>query len=268
MKKLFNISYIALFAVLALFSACTESEDYTPAAQPPVENNGYRFNVDVNKEKVLNLSDTIFVIEVLRDSIANEETLELSVKADSIFDIPTSVTFAAGEAKAELVIGCSELKPFVKYAIEEIKLVDDNLINPYEQIIPIISLKVYKEDYVPYANGVYTLSALWGGGSFEQVLEYSPILETYRFKNLWSVGDVTFKITNQETMEFEMTEEVYNTGIDYQPGAPIVAYPIPEDNAFDAATNTFYFRWQFYVPALGGGFSPMYEAYTITEYYE
>ena len=269
MKKLFNISYIALFAVLALFSACTES-DYTPAPQPPVENNTYRFNVDINKSMVLNLSDTIFVIEVERDSIADEETLELSVKADPIFEIPTSVTFAAGEATAELVIGCSKLEPFVSYAIEEIKLADSNLVNPYEQTIPVISLNVYKEDYVVVAKGIYMFPAnVFGPGVGRYAyLDYSEFLDNYRLDGWGTVSPISFKITNPETMEFKMTAEVFATGYTYQPGAPMVAYVSEEGNRYDEETKTFYFEFEWYVPALSGGFGVGTETFTIIEYYE
>ena len=271
MKKLFNISYIALFAVLALFSACTESEEYTPGPQPPVANNGYRFNVDINSDKVLNLSDTIFVIEVERDSIAFEETLELSVKADPIFEIPTSVTFAAGEATAQLVIGCSKLEPFVSYAIDEIKLVDESLVNPYLQTLPVLSLNVYKEDYVVIAKGIYMFPAnVFGPGVGRYAyLEYSEFLDAYRLDG-WGTGSpITFKVTDPETMAFKMTKEVYATGYDYKPGAPMVAYVLEEeDYYYDAETSTFHFKFEWYVPALGGGFGVGDESFTITEYYE
>ena len=273
MKKLFNISYIALFAVLALFSACTESEEYTPGPQPSVENNGYRFNVDINSDMVLNLSDTIFVIEVERDSIANEETLELSVKADSIFEIPTSVTFAAGAAKAQLVIGCSKLEPFVSYAIDEIKLVDESLVNPYLQTLPVLSLNVYKEDYVVKAKGIYTLpAAVFGPGARALAyLEYSEFLDTYRLDG-WSSGcPFTFQVTDPETMAFEMTDEYYLTG--YTASGYSIYARVAEDennkNYFDADSNTFYFLFQWCVPSISYNFNePSYEPYQITEYYE
>lgn len=268
MKKLFNIGYIALFAVLALFSACTESEEYTPA-QSSAETSAYRFAASSASNVVLALTDSVYQVVVERDDVENELTLPLNVKGDlEILSLPTSVTFAAGEKQALLEIAVSPNMELFKNYYLEISI-DESYVNPYNvddfSVLPITFLK---EDYVPFANGVYTLSALWGGESFDQELEYSPILDVYRLSNVWGPSKVTFRITDPETMAFEMTESVFNTGVLYAPGAPIVAYPVEDANLYDAETNTFYFAFQFYVPALNGGFGQMYEAYTITEYYE
>lgn len=185
MKKIFNISYIALFAVLALFTACTEEDDYTPAPQAKVEENGYRFKVDIEKPIILDLTATEFSIIVERDSIGFEETLELYADADSELNIPTSVTFAADASQAELKIGVSEsLQPFVKSQIRELRLADTDKINPYKVDIPYISLYVYKEDYVPYGKAIYT----WGffGIRYYQEVEYSEYLDAFRLPAPWS----------------------------------------------------------------------------------
>ena len=271
MKKLLNLKYIALFAVLALFSACTEGEEYTPA-QPSAETNAYRFAASSASNVVLALTDSVYQVVVERDDVTGEVTLPLNAKGDvKFFSVPASVTFAEGESKVALNIAIAPNMPAFENCYLEISI-DESYVNPYAtdnfSVLPITFLK---EDYAPFANGVYTYCGLWGGGLSEQELEYSPILDVYRLQDVWGPSKVTFKITDPKTMAFEMTESVFNTGVLYAAGAPIVAYPVATEdcyNQYDADTNTFYFAFQFYVPAAGGGWAPMYEAYTITEYYE
>ena len=157
MKKLFNIGYIALFAVLALFSACTESEEYTPA-QPSAETSAYRFAASSASNVVLALTDSVYQVVVERDDVENELTLPLNVKGDvEILSLPTSVTFAAGEKQALLEIAVSPNMELFKNYYLEISI-DESYVNPYNvddfSVLPITFLK---EDYVPCAKGVYTL---------------------------------------------------------------------------------------------------------------
>ena len=80
-------------------------------------------------------------------------------------------------------------------------------------------------------------------------LEYSPMLDLYRFKDCWVKGDVTFRVTNPETMEFEMTASSFGTGYLYNGQVEVVATVLGENNKFNPETNTLYFAYQMDVPA-------------------
>lgn len=263
MKKLLKLNYIALFAVLALFSACTEESEYTPA-QPSAETNAYRFSASSESNVVLALTDSVYQVVLERDDVTEEVTLPLSVKGDlNIFSAPSSVTFAAGESQALVNIEIApEMDAFKNFYLE--LSIDESYVNPYTadnfSVLPITFLK---EDYAPFALGVY--SSWFFGQSWEAVLEYSPMLDLYRFKDCWFKGDVTFTC-NRETMEFEMSAAQFETGYVHPSYGMVVAKVLGSNNGFDPETNTFYFAYQFIVSA--GSFGADYDTFEIKEVYE
>lgn len=264
MKKLLKLNYMALFAVLALFSACTEEDDYTPAQPSAVEETEFFFNREQATSAVLSLSASEYVVVLER--VNNEETvtLNLNVNAvDSVFTVPESVTFEAGAKTAEIIIGINEnMEAFKEYAVE-ISLPEE-VINPYKMDnYSIFTLKLLKEDYAPFALGVY--SSWFFEQSWEAVLEYSPMLDLYRFKDCWVKGDVTFTC-NRETMEFEMAAPQFESGYMHPSYGMVTAKVLADNNGFDAETNTFYFAYQWVVSA--GSFGAGHDTFTITEVYE
>jgi hypothetical protein len=263
MKKLFNISYIALFAVLALFSACTESEGYTPA-QPCAETNAYRFDSESSSNVILALEDSIYKVVLQRDSIDDDVTLPLNIKGDvDVLSAPNSVTFAAGEKEAVLEIAIApQMQPFKNYYLEI--SIDEEYVNPYTadnfSVLPITFLK---EDYVVVAKGIYTRPALIGGAKVGAYLEYSPLLDTYRIDG-WGTGNsITFKLTDPETMEFEMTEDAFVTGYSSS-GYSIYAIVLGNYNTYDAETQTFNFAFQWGIPSADYYWEPAFETFQIT----
>ncbi len=179
MKKLFKNSYIAL-AVLALgFSACTDECGYTPAKPSAVETNDYYFDATQPASDLLGLTDTEYTVTVERVNAAEEETISIYAVADEeIFTVPANVTFAAGEKTANIVIGLSEkMEPFKNYKLE--LSLPMEIINPYKtdnNSVCVVTLM--KEDYKPYAKGIYTWNFL--GISYYQEIEYSELLNKYR----------------------------------------------------------------------------------------
>ena len=264
MKKLLKLNYIALFAVLALFSACTEEVDYTPAQPSAVEETEYFFNRTQATSAVLSLTASEYVVVLERVNSEEAVTLNLDVNADeNVFTVPETVTFEAGANTAEIVIAINEnMDAFKEYAVE-IGLPEE-YINPYKMDnYSIFTVKLLKEDYAPFAYGVYTA---WLFGGWEAVLEYSPMLDLYRFKDCWVKGDVTFRVTDPETMAFEMTDESYSTGYNHPSYGMITAVVLGKYNAFDAETNTFYFAYDMQVSA--GSFGQDFDTFQILEYAE
>ena len=114
--------------VLALgLSSCTEECDYTPAQPSAVETNDYYFDAAQPASEVIGLSDTEYTVTVERVNAADEQTIAIYAVADEeIFTIPSTITFAAGETTADIVIGLNEnMEPFKNYKFE-ISLPEDS----------------------------------------------------------------------------------------------------------------------------------------------
>ena len=184
MKKLFK-NYIALFSVLALFSACTEEVDYSPVQPSAVAETEYYFNRAQSTSAVLALTDSLYAITIERENTENEVTINIDVNAvDSVFTLPDTVTFKAGEKTAEIVVAINEkMELFKNYQVEV--TIPEEYINPYkEDNYSIFTMNFIKEDYVPYGKGTYTWNFL--GIQYEQEIEYSEILGAYRLPSPWS----------------------------------------------------------------------------------
>lgn len=262
MKKLLNLKYIALFAVLALFSACTESEDdYTPAKPSAVEETEYYFNRTQPTSATLALSESEYVVVLERVNSEEAVTLNLNVNAvDSVFTVPQTVTFEAGANTAEILILINEkMAVFEEYAIE-ISLPEE-YINPYKMDnYSVFALKLIKDDYAPFAKATYN----WGFTpilvglelSFEQEILYSEYLDTYRMVSPWSTpaatyvawgcgaeqGDnVEFQI-NDETGEITLAKQVMKSGL-IHPNYGSVFANFVSGNLDEDGNINFEYKW-------------------------
>lgn len=278
MKKLFNNLFIAL-AVLALgFSSCTDECDYTPAKPSAVETNDYYFDAAQPASEILALTDSAYVVTVERVDATAEQTIEINAVADEdIFTIPETVTFAAGETKAEIVIALSDkMEPFKNYKFE--LSLPEEIVNPYKDdnnSLCIVSLM--KEDYAPYAKAEYVWGFI-GGLSHEQEIEYSAMLNQYRMKAPWAdpvaadlyvnyVGygaedgeDVCFTI-NEETGAIVVSPASIKTGVVHPSYGSVTAnfeVGVVRDGAL-----LFQYKWT----VAAGSFGSMVDQVNIIELY-
>jgi hypothetical protein len=113
MKNFFNYS-VALAALLMLtMNACTEDCEYSPA---PIPNNNdivVSFSSDAdNNMEVAPTDAKEMTIEVSRENTDSEVSVPLKVMRndENIFQIPGSVTFAAGKKTATVKITFPEIK--------------------------------------------------------------------------------------------------------------------------------------------------------------
>jgi hypothetical protein len=102
--KLFKTSILALLALAATtFTACSDDDEYVAAdaTAAPYFASTLPAKVDVPNDQ------TSFVVTVSRSIEAGEATYELiSEDADTVFTVPSQVTFAAGSKSADIVINC------------------------------------------------------------------------------------------------------------------------------------------------------------------
>lgn len=148
MKK---ITYIALSMALALgFSACTDDIDYTPGK--PVADDCIRASfVNDGSETVVTATDEKKVtITVTRENTTSEVTVPLKVlpQTDDCFEVPASVTFAAGASTATFDITFSEVE-------------EEEELYTYSVALDESAVDSYSENYITSITGTVLPEANW-----------------------------------------------------------------------------------------------------------
>ncbi len=196
--KWFNKSYIVALAAVLSFSACDYEDDYTPAAAAGADTVYFESPV---QEVVFNAASKDIPVVLKRADATAEKTYEIKAVCDSAsyFEVPASVTFAAGEAEKTITVKATESLPMNVEVMLELRLDGNASVNAYAQKMPVASLIVLKEDYEVVSHGVYTNQ--WTGEGCNCVLQYSPTLDTYRFVNPFGTG-VNVLFTYDATTHF------------------------------------------------------------------
>lgn len=196
--KWFNKSYIVALAAVLSFSACDYEDDYTPGAAAGADTVYFESPV---QEVVFNAASKDIPVVLKRADATAEKTYEIKAVCDSAsyFEVPASVTFAAGEAEKTITVKATESLPMNVEVMLELRLDGNASVNAYAQKMPIASLIVLKEDYEVVSHGVYTNQ--WTGEGCNCVLQYSPTLDTYRFVNPFGTG-VNVLFTYDATTHF------------------------------------------------------------------
>lgn len=135
---------MSLLAVLA-FGSCDEFEDkdsVSPVVPGTVE--AVRFSSRLNENKyVLTTEETSFEVVVVRSNKEKATTVDVTVvNASNYFDIPSSVSFAAGEDTVVIEIGIKEDAPVYKNLPIVLELEASDL-NPYSQDLTYFSTVVF-----------------------------------------------------------------------------------------------------------------------------
>ena len=135
--------------------------------------------------------ETNVKIVVSRVNSGAQVTVPLKVVDKAkVFTAPESVTFLAGESDAEITVGFSKLELFEVYTLE--LSVGIEFTNPYlinNEGTTNFVLHLQQSDWKDYAVGTYRMtSPPFAITSKEQKLQYSEILDSYRFPSLWAAG--------------------------------------------------------------------------------
>lgn len=261
------LKYICLSLVALVVVSCHDRE----YVEPEYSSTKVYFSEDNESSKVIGLNeDTVYVTLVRSGNTAN--ALQVPVKlggTQGVFSGASTVTFKENEAEAEYAIAISDkLEPFTNYKVQVI--VDEAYTDPYTyedgDLMPIIDLSIMREDYVPFAKGVYFWNLL--GASWEDVMEYSPMLDQYRFSE-WIAGyPMTFKWDrNTETnpdQVFVMNDK-YTTGFVHPTYGMVSAETTDGESVFgfmpgawDDGSDVFYFGFKWTVSAGSFGINPDY----------
>jgi hypothetical protein len=264
--KIFYFILAALFIV----SAC--SKDEVNGDKSPAQNANSTNVFFLNKNpKSLILAKTAqdFTIPVSRTNTTSEQTVNIFIENPydkSLFEVPTSVHFAAGDDTVYFTVKVVNLELMKSYHIAF--TIDFDQTQPYtsQNVYSRYELNLIQEDFAPYAQGTYT--SLFFEDSWSQVLEYSPSTQVYRFTEPWGFAgyNVTFTWAGSSTTAVNMigtvsgSYVVIKTGYVHSKYGMVSAYY--KGSTYDAASKTFTFPITWRVSA--GSFGTYADSYQIT----
>lgn len=272
MKLLNKFRFGILLTSMSVLLMATACEDEI-TRDPSPESNAMSANVyfaSTNKASiVIGVEATNFDITIAREKTTAAQTVKLKTESSfgDMFTVPESVTFAAGEAQKVITITCGEMELMTSYhfSIE----IDGNETKPYvaQTVYPRMEVNVLKEDFEPYANGLYWNLFFAPGDdyiSWPLTLEYSAISTTYRLKDTWGYAGygITFKWDGGSSVTMGGTVsgsyKVNKTGYVHSKYGMVSAYF--GACTYNSATKEFTFPIDWRVAA--GSFGP------YTDYYE
>ncbi|MCR5394595.1 MAG: hypothetical protein K6E86_04305 [Bacteroidales bacterium] len=194
-------STLVCLSMASLFVGCyDEYDDYEVGDAASQYNVTFATASDIVAAK----SDNGCTVTLQRPSseAASALTVELDVLISEIaFDIPKTVTFAAGDTLADLVITFpADMELNVPYSIE--LEIDDDYTNPYlaQESISKLYTTISKEDFDTYA-AVTFVDGFWYGEEeceWNATVEYSPALDIYRVKDAYYTSNPLYFAWDKE----------------------------------------------------------------------
>lgn len=275
--KIFNKTYLlGLLAAAVSLTACDYEDDYVPGRAENTNSTVVFFPETVETSIVLGTDDTAFTVTIAREDATEAAEIPLQVGTNSprYFTIPHSVKFEAGETETEIEISIS--KDFPMFETHNLALtLPENcrvLYGEYSRSYQIL-LNVIKEDYVPYAKGMFYTDFLSGmfdtDLEYEMILEYSSLLDTYRLVDPWYVTPTYCKAGYNLTFKWDKdnTNAVTFDKAKYEMGFLHPNYGMVTANSMQAVyrpdNQQFLFLFEFTVGA--GSFGTGIEEFTIME---
>lgn len=259
-----KINKIFMLATMALVSmgiaSCSSDDDYAPG-KPAGSNDVYFTN---EASQAIELSATSFTITLGRADAGSAISVPLVQRqVASVFTVPATAEFAAGQTETEVTIQVSsEAEPFTDYQLR--LAIPEEYTSPYKagdpKMVPELNIFVHKEDYVLYATGTFNENVLFGN-SWEQTIEYSATLDVFRMPGVFASGANWYFLWNEKSgddCEFSWCNasgkavSKFDTGYVHSSYGMIAANDISDDKTFvgyDADDNAFYFPLEFTVSA-------------------
>lgn len=210
---------------------------------------------DIDIANSISLSE--FSFEIMRkDGTAAEEVNITLSDSSGFFTLASTVNFSAGETEQSVIISYAGNELFTTYTMD---IEIDTEINPYlVDTFNQSSLRInfIQSDYQVYATGNYTSS--WYGATYAQDLEYSKILNLYRFPDVMAAGyGLEFKWDGADSTI--MAEAIAATGNIHPDYGMVSAKEI--SSTYDEASKTFTFEREWLVSV--GSFGVDFDIYVM-----
>lgn len=266
MKKYisFLCAVIGLFS-LVLVSCSDDLPEREPSYKPASEvvqvyfpaSNTTQFEV----EPVVNKVSVILAREVTTSAL----DVHLSVlDTAGVFTTPSVVSFAAGEAETTFDVSFEGLEFFKNYLL--VVSFDEKLTNPYVEIegTQEFLLRVMQSDWEDVATGEYYSD--WFEKSWEQNLQYSELLDRYRFPNVWFDGFHFEFDWDGESAKITPPSADFPTGDIHSTYGMLYAGVSDDesDTYYDATNKQLVFDVAWNVPGVGS-FGSFPEIFTFSE---
>lgn len=211
---------------LAGLVACEQSVPYEKGAQMDLNGPNVYFSNYNTPEVVLASDATEFEVALLRSDAKDALTVPLKgvCTIDGIFDVPESVEFPSGVDSVNVKITVlDKVEMFKNYSLT--LSVPEEYTHQYalQDGYPACAIKVIKEDFVSYANGIFC-DGFWTDQAWNAVLQYSPLLEIYRIQDPWGQGGDDFTFAwDGDSEKVTMGAAKYATGLVYSSYGAITA---------------------------------------------
>lgn len=269
---------LAMVGLALIVASCSEEYPERTASYVPASDVTGAFFPASNPSIVEVLpTDSFYTITVTRLDTTKAATVKFHETSDvsNMFSIPENITFEAGQKEAELKIAFLDLVDFqnYEYGIE----MDESTTNPYDTLMTGSTryvMNITQTDYVDYAIGTFSSPLMWEG-SWEQLLQYSTILDCYRLPDLFATGShILFSWGGPDSTVVMPLGTVYSaswntqeTGYKDPDYGMITAYisKLPANTNYTPATKTFKFYIQYVVAA--GSFGKYYENFVVSSFY-
>lgn len=265
MKSFIHI--VSLLALVSVLASC-RNEEYTPGA----ESNYYGYNVYFDQPEEIYYSmdpdATEITFTVERDDVPVEDQyvpVILSSVHPEAFDIDDAILFKAGEYKSEVTVYFTDaMALFQEYSFS--LAIDENYTQQYleQTTYPRIDITVIKEDYEPVYRCRYTCGGVtvglisWTSNQVMRDLEYSEILDKYRF-DPWGHGVyVTFSVGDKDNSGLNVLEldaDSYTTGELYESGSESenVTATVAGDCTYNDRLRVYTFTFDYGITGASAG---------------
>lgn len=270
-----NKIFLMAGVVMTMFMAASCSDDDGWSAGNQTNADSLNVYIASDNNIVLPVDGNTFEVKFARNNTNGELTIPInfSTGTPEVFtSVPTSVTFASGQAEASVSFTCiSELEMFKAYRATIV--IDEQYTTQYANKatnMPRAELKIIKEDYKAYQSGVYT--SAWTEVGEPAVLEYSQILDSYRF-NCQTSGEFTYVFTlgaaeEDGTQPVTFSDSFINSGSVTSAewahptyGVVTIKGSTKKPSLYDPATKTYWFDIKFTVAA--GSFGNYYDTFEV-----
>lgn len=252
-----KINKIFMLATMALVSmgiaSCSSDDDYAPG-KPAGSNDVYFTN---EAHQAIDLTATSFTITLGRADAGSAISVPLVQRqVASVFTVPATAEFAAGQTETEVTIQVSsDAEPFTDYQLR--LAIPEEFTSPYKtgdpKLVPELNILIHKEDYKDYAKVLYD-DQFWYGESWEDVIQYSATLDLYRIAPFEPGFWMYYKIVDGKsitpcTSAGKAYTGAITTGLVHPSYGAVSATWVKDGSGYNADEDAYYVNYEWTVSA-------------------
>lgn len=188
---------MAALSVVGIMTSCGDDYEYSPGEAVADDCPNAYFSSD-NESEIFVTSDgeKSFTLKVNRENTTEAITIPIIVDSKKgSFNIPESVSFAAGEAEALLTITYDEFEGGMNFSIH----LDDDYVNPYLEVDGSVYYKASLAQLTKVAYVTYASDTRFAGVTGSAIYAYSGE-NKFRWSNFMGSGvNLTFTVDTSHT---------------------------------------------------------------------